>query len=164
MGGRSIVGKFRKNIVAFSLVELIATITVIMILTTIALPRYRLFVTTSRQAEAQSNLGSIASLQQSYHLEHNSYHSGMEMGMGSGSNCTKTVTSQKNLLGFRVTKCVNLRYVYTSGSSLDMAANDGNDSDRLIYPHCYGQEDKWSVDKERELGQVGVGVVEKCHE
>ena len=63
-----------KKFCGFSLVELMAAVAVVSILVALALPRYRLFITSSRQAEAQSNLGIIASLQQTHQLKDGGYY------------------------------------------------------------------------------------------
>ena len=150
---------------AFSLVELMAALAVVSVLTTLALPRYRLFIATSRQAEAQANLGIIATLQQSYHLEYNTHHSGMCMGWGhTDRDCNNTVIAKQNQLGFRVTKCENMRYTYKSNSSsADRAENDGTINSHLIYPKC-NKPDLWEMSKDRELQQAGTGVIKQCHE
>ncbi len=161
--------KFNNKFVAFSLVELMAAVAIVSILTTLALPRYRLFIATSRQAEAQANLGIIATLQQSYHLEYNTHHSSMIMGNGNTTNnCTNTGASKQNQLGFRSTKCEELRYTYTSSDSGDdLAENDGThplQSGHLIYPRCAGSTDTWKMSKDRELTNVAGGIIKQCHE
>ena len=106
----------RKKLFAFSLVELMAALAVIMVLVTLALPRYRVFIATSRQAEAQSNLGIIAKLQQTYQLKYiGKYYANSNFKMGQGSSdgtCGNNENSQQNELGFRVSQCSKLRYTY----------------------------------------------------
>ena len=160
----------KHKLVAFSLVELMASVAIVSVLATLALPRYRLFIATSRQAEAHANLGIIASLQQSYHLEYNRHHSGMEMGGGhTDRNCDDTIdgTGQRNHLGFRVTKCDKLRYTYKSSASQDTANNDGTVPSHLIYPNCEdtdgGTADIWRMSKDRELTQnTDENIIKQC--
>ena len=150
-----------KKIFAFSLVELMAAVTVVSILVALALPRFRLFIATSRQAEAHANLGIIASLQQSYYLEHNTYHQGMLMGKGGlGGVCGNSSAAEQNQLGFRVTNCDELRYTYKSGSSTgdcgsapiscDFAGNRLS-VEPSIYPNCYGKKEYWVITKGRKI-------------
>ena len=130
----------------FSLIELMVAITVIGILVALAMPRYRLYIATSRQAEAHANLGLIASLQQTYQLKHNGKYydnSSFQMGLGGGGTCSDTVSSKQNNLGFRVSDCERLRYTYSvGGDGAGTATNDGSDSSRYIYPDC-AQTDTW---------------------
>ena len=55
---------------AFSLPELIVTLTLIGILTTLGVSRYNAYVAKARQAEAKVNLTHIASLQGIYRSQH----------------------------------------------------------------------------------------------
>lgn len=150
---------------AFSLVELMAALAVVSVLTTLALPRYRLFIATSRQAEAHANLGIMATLQQSYHLEYSKYYMGFNMGLGITSGlCTDTLNSKQNQLGFRVTKCEELYYNYAPSLIHDAAANDGTNPDLLIYPNCSNKHDIWQMSKDRELTHPAVwNVIKQCH-
>ena len=158
----------QRKLVAFSLVELMAAVAIVGILVALALPRYRLFIATSRQAEAHANLGIIASLQQSYHLEYNTHHSDMIMGNGNSTNhCTETEPSKQNQLGFRVTECDNLRYTYKSGSGNDSAENASTNNAQRIYPNCGGnaKKDTWTMSKDRALTQpTGENIIKLCHE
>ena len=143
-----------KKIFAFSLIELMAALAVVMVLVALALPRYRLFIASSRQAEAQSNLGIIASLQQTYQLKHDGNYSNSlsNMGMGiSGGQCGLAVES--NELGFRVINCSKLRYTYSSGSSGGgEAENDGSQLLKIYPGTCSGgSTDNWSINDKREL-------------
>ena len=159
----------KEKLVAFSLVELMAAVAIVSILTALALPRYRLFIATSRQAEAHANLGIMATLQQTYHLEYNEHHSGMVMGAGTQPDkcSTTSSTEQLNQLGFRVTKCDKLRYTYKSAAGNDSAENDGTVATHLIYPKCggAGSVDTWQMSKDRELTQpAGENIIKHCHE
>lgn len=152
-----------KQTSGFTLVELMAVVTVLMVLVSIALPRYRLFVASSRQAEAQANLGIIASLQQSYQLKYDgNYYAGFNMGRGASGDCTDA--TQKNLLGFRVIDCTKLRYSYAPNSSDGggAAINDGSKPHLLIYPKCTGSTDDWAIDDKRTLYHNN-NIIEGCH-
>ena len=151
----------QKKFFAFSLVELMAAVAIVGILVALALPRYRLFIATSRQAEAQSNLGIIATLQQTYQLKYDGKHftDSFNMGQGGGGSCQDA--NQKNELGFRVVDCGKLRYTYNA-ATFGSAKNDGANNSLLIYPGCTGSADEWSITKERVLTNTDK-IIEKCH-
>ena len=122
----------------FSLVELMAVVTVIGILVALALPRFRIFIARSRQAEASANLGVIHKLQKSVQGfgADGVYHGGLMMGLGnSGGTCSDDSAGTKNSLGFRVEDCDKLRYTYSSAGGGGHAVNN-NPAGRQIYPNC----------------------------
>lgn len=157
----------QKHELGFSLVEVMAVIVIVGILVALALPRFRLFVATARQAEAHSNLGIIASLQQTYYLKYNKHftESGFKMGKGAdGGTCADTANSEKNLLGFRSVNCEKLRYTYTVDASfVGKALNDGSTSGLDIYPGCTAtsKKDEWRINSKRELKHED-NVIEDC--
>ena len=57
----------------FTLVELLIVVIIIGILATIAMPQYQRFVERSRQAEANTILGSIRNAEEVYRIDHDSY-------------------------------------------------------------------------------------------
>ena len=146
MCGEEISEKITTRI-GFSLVELMAVVTVIGILVALALPRFRTFIARSRQAEAINNLGVIHKLQQSYNLKYSGfgadsvYHAGLKMGLGGiGGTCGDGSAGTKNTLGFRVEDCDKLRYTYstisTGGGGGGGMADNNNHAGRQIYPNC----------------------------
>ena len=157
----------RKHELGFSLVEVMAVIVIVGILVALALPRFRLFVATARQAEAHANLGIIASLQQTYYLKYNKHYENTSLKMGNGGDsgtCTDDVNSEKNLLGFRSVNCANLRYTYTVATSgVGKALNDDGPSGKEIYPGCTGagKDDEWTIDSKRVLTHTK-NVIEQC--
>lgn len=161
-----------KKIFGFTLVELMASIVVVMVLVALALPRYRLFIASSRQAEAQANLGIIATLQQSYALKYGgggNYLGGPpdNLDMGGVGKCDITA-NQANLLGFRVVDCSRLRYNYTTHGAPNGGGSATNNSTlfsgKPIYPGCSGTgaDDVWNINEQRLL-QNTAKVIEKCH-
>ena len=138
----------KKYLFAFSLVELMAAISIVSILVSIALPRFRAFIARSRMAEATANLGILATLAQSYKIEYSTTAPVVNMGKG---NCNPN--NLNNALGFRVVDCTTLRYSYY-GSSFPTA----NSSDSEIYPGCsgatYPNQDMWSINEQRHLQHV----------
>ena len=148
----------QKHLLGFSLVELMAVVVIVGILVSLALPRFRLFIATARQAEAHANLGIIASLQQTYYLKHNKHFAGLDMGGG-----TCGATAEKNELGFRNVNCAKLRYKYSATTSGGGSANADGASGREIYPNCTGKADKWSIGVTRELKHEE-NVITLCHE
>ena len=139
----------------FSLVELMAAAAIMGILVSLALPRYRLFVARSRMAEAKANLGIIATLQQSYFAEYQTYVNMPPMG-GKTGNCG---AAEKNELGFRVTDCSRLLYIYDSGGIFTATAK--NEAPREIYPGCT-EADIWTIDQKRTLTHTN-SAIKRCH-
>ena len=142
---------YQQKLFAFSLVELMAVITVIGILVALALPRFRTFIARGRQAEAANNLGVIDKLQKSY----NRYYEGLGhdgvwfINNIMGNHPTVNMCDPahlKNKLGFRVEDCGSLRYSYSGwGSTFDLAVNFGSGG-KLIYPGCGGgSKDQWMM-------------------
>ncbi len=149
----------------FSLVELMAAAAVMGILVSLALPRYRLFVARSRMSEAKTNLGIIATLQQSYLAEYQKYGKIGPEGMGSNGTpqCDDGAPGEdrENELGFRVTDCSRLRYLYMADSSAGGAnANSGINE---IYPDCTEESDFWTIDVKRDLSH-GSSAIKICHQ
>ena len=150
----------------FSLIELMVAISIVAVLVTLALPRYRVFQAKSRQAEAKINLGFIAGLQQTYKAEFEKYYHDTTKfkvgGGGDGGHCN-AVAGEHNELGFRVTDCSELRYTYSSTdlSGGGRAYNDGITKD--IYPGCTGATkiDEWRIDNSRNLNHRA-NVIKLC--
>ena len=146
----------QKHSLGFSLVELMAVVVIVGILVSLALPRFRLFIATARQAEAHANLGIIASLQQTYYLKFDKYFTaGLSMGDGTCED-----SAQQNELGFRNVNCAKLRYKYSATSGGGEAKASGA-SPREIYPNC-PKEDTWTIDDKRVLKQTK-NVIKECH-
>ena len=151
--------------VGFSLIELMAAVVIVGILVTLALPRYRLFIARSRMAEAKTNLGIIYGLQQTYKAEFEEW-GDIAQGMGCPSKCGTDAGKQgKNELGFRVTDCSKLRYLYESDSSHSGGGNAKSDGSGTceIYPNCTGKIDEWKIDGERLL-EHKESVIKACHQ
>ena len=157
-----------KKFCAFSLVELMAAVAVVSILVTLALPRYRLFITSSRQAEAQANLGIIATLQQTYQLKDGNHYTTPVFNMGNGTSsggCGDSSSEGGNLLGFRVADCDKLRYTYSPTSGGGSALHDQTSPLGALYPNCPATTytDEWSINAERKLKHDD-DIVEDCRE
>ena len=139
---------------AFSLVELMVAVGIVGVLVTLALPRYQQFMVQARRGEAKSNLSHIATLQETYKVDHYSYYSGAAMsgtngvgykdGLGNPGNCSDPSDDRdegiNNHLGFRPNGCGQLRYFYqlrnSGNTAVASAASDAKG--RHIYPDCSG--------------------------
>ena len=139
---------------AFSLVELMVAVGIVGVLVTLAVPRYQQFMVQARRGEAKSNLSHIATLQETYRVDHYIYYSGAAMsgtngvgykdGAGSTGSCNDPATDVdegiNNHLGFRPNGCGQLRYFYqlrnSGNTAVASAASDAKG--RHIYPDCSG--------------------------
>ncbi len=154
------------KVLGFSLVELMAAAAIMGILVSLALPRYRLFMARSRMAEAKINLGIIYGLQQTYKAEFEEYGNiNGDMGcVGMGTKKCETTTAgeqAKNELGFRVTNCNALRYLYATSGASASARSDG-DGTCEIYPNCDpAKEDRWEILSTRKLNHH-TSVIKAC--
>ena len=83
--------------------------------------------------------------------------------MGCPSKCgTDPGKQSKNELGFRVTDCGSLRYLYvTSGASAN-ANSDGNSAQCQIYSNCTAT-DEWSISGQRKLKHAK-SAIKQCHQ
>ena len=142
------------KISAFSLVELMVAVGIVGVLVTLAVPRYHQFMVQARRGEAKSNLSHIATLQETYKVDHFSYYSGAAMsgtngvgyrdGSGYDGSCDDPATDVdegiNNHLGFRPNGCGQLRYFYqlrnSGNTAVASAASDAKG--RHIYPDCSG--------------------------
>lgn len=145
----------KKSKKGFSIVELMAVVVIIGVLTQLAMSRYRTMVANSRQAEAQLNLHTIDDLQEAYYLEHEKYES-TDAAVGRSGNCTDA--KLKNKLGFRPKDCGELRYKYAWGAATAKATSDATDK---IYPGCTGT-DEWTLTYSNGNINNNDDVVVKC--
>lgn len=166
----------RTNSKAFSLVELMIVVAIIGILAALAIPRFQMFQSKSRQAEARGNLAHIYTLQVSYSGDNDTFSSmscltlGTTTAIGSGaaqSTCgnlkagawvSYNSCNTTNEIGFRVTDCKKTRYIYTiagnqnrfTATASEMDA--GGASSRRVFPGCSaGSNDEWQINENKEL-------------
>jgi type IV pilus assembly protein PilE len=80
---------FQKKLKALTLIELLVVLAIIGILVLMALPNLMPLISKAKSAEAQSNLGHIYTLQQSYRYLHSKYSSSLnEIGYEAGKLST----------------------------------------------------------------------------
>ena len=147
----------------FSLVELMAAVAIVAILVSLALPRFRLFIARSRMAEAKTNLGIIATLQQSYLAEYQKYANLAGMGYSGDCNSTAEGSKDKNELGFRVVSCEDLLYNYNSSGGTTSFTAKASSNGSTIYPECTGKHDEWSINQKRKL-KHDKNILKECHQ
>lgn len=148
----------------FTLVELMAVVAIITILSALTLPRYRAFVARSRMGEAKVNLLHIASLQALYRSENATYYGGLAVGNVGGTEKCHAENDLRNELGYQPDDCTSLRYGYTTtggASTFAGTANyDGSPASKQIYPEC-AEEDMWANTKGTKP-EHKTNVVKKC--
>ncbi len=157
--------KQKKIELGLSLIELMVVVAIIGILAAIAIPRFQLFMTKARQTEAKTNLNHIYAFQTSYFGDNDSYAELPNVGYltNSGSGGVVTNCNLPNDLGFKLTDCRKVRYIYSSspvitGSTgfLAQAASGGTGlpgvivGENLIFPGC-DVPDIWFIDNFKNL-------------
>jgi len=140
-------------------VELMVVVAIIGILAAIAVPRFRVFQAKARQAEAKMNLASIATLEQAYQAENDTY-----VAMTNAQACLTT----GNPLGFYIncgstTGGSGPRYQYTvttgSGTIMDTfsaTASSLSGSANRVAPGC--KADVWTMDEKQNLSATNNSV------
>ncbi len=161
---------------AFSLVELMIVVAIIGILAALAIPRFQQFQAKARQAEARSNLVHIYTLQISYNGDNDTFSNMDCLTLGTvtpqASGAEKTACGNikqgawadvnacntTNEIGFRITDCQKVRYLYTiKGSQNQFTAtaseiDAGAANSRRVFPGCSsGSNDEWQINENKAL-------------
>ncbi|MBC62481.1 MAG: hypothetical protein CMP11_08485 [Zetaproteobacteria bacterium] len=142
----------KKNIKGFSLVELMVVIAIIGILSSLAIPRFRVFQAKARQTEAKTNLSYIYTLETSYQGDYDTYADMAPHGYQGGS-CSNTC--EANELGFMLQPCSSKsRYCYevngAAATTFTATATSGDSDANTVNPGC--PADIWTITEERILG------------
>ncbi len=162
----------------FSLVELMIVVAIIGILAALAIPRFQQFQSKSRQAEARSNLAHIYTLQVSYNGDNDTFSNFGCLTRGTASDgasnlgaavatCAAATApgawldynscNTTNDIGFRVTDCKKVRYVYNNiGIQNQFTAtaseiDGGGSSSRRVFPGCTANNDIWQINENKEM-------------
>lgn len=164
----------------FSLVELMIVVAIIGILAALAIPRFQQFQSKSRQAEARSNLAHIYTLQVSYNGDNDTFSnfgcmskgkatvvggSGQASGCGAGSAqwASYNACNTTNDIGFRVTDCKKVRYVYQNVGNMNQFTatasemDSGSAASRRVFPGCTTNMDVWQINENKELYNNSLG-------
>ncbi len=144
---------FKRRNRGFSLIELMVVIAIIGLLSSLAIPKFRIFQAKARQSEAKSNLSYIYALEESYFGDQDKYAALDNQGKDYG--CTA------NELGFVLTPC-KARYNYSvtvSDATFVATATSGQKNE--IMPGCE-KEDVWTINEQKQLIAVSDSVT-LCH-
>ena len=164
----------------FSLVELMIVVAIIGILAALAIPRFQQFQSKSRQSEARSNLAHIYTLQVSYHGDNDTFSTYDCLSLGGATNAmTNSVAScggatsnvwqdskscnTTNEIGFRVTDCKKVRYIYSNIASQNkftataVEIDAGTTVSRRVFPGCTSaMSDTWQINEVKSLYNLEV--------
>jgi prepilin-type N-terminal cleavage/methylation domain-containing protein len=120
----------------FSLVELMVVVAIIGVLSSLAVPRFKVFQAKSRQAEAKANLSHIYTLEQSY--------------LGDNDKYVSLVNAcSNNDLGFTL-DCSAARYDYTVTATATTFVATATGKKDLIRSGCT-QQDIWVINELKQL-------------
>jgi type IV pilus assembly protein PilE len=130
---RALARRITADAAGFTLVELLIVITIIGILTAIAIPSYRAYGIRAQRSVAQQLMLEIASKEEGYMLDARSYTANMtgstSLGINrDGWNCTSTVTTCANS-SYNITVSVNSSApagFTITGTAIGSQASDGN--------------------------------------
>lgn len=184
----SIVSRLNRR-QGFSLVELMIVVAIIGILAALAIPRFQQFQSKSRQAEARSNLAHIYTLQVSYNGDNDTFSNFACLSQGTPSddansagtacgNSAATAWSGVNTcnttndIGFRVTDCKKVRYLYTNrgdqnrftATAAELTAGTG--ASRRVFPGCTTNADRWEINQDKSLynhSPTGGTALQSCN-
>ena len=121
-----------KNEKAFTLIELLVVVTLIGILSAIAIPQYALYKTRSFDAGAISDLKTAAEGQEAYYIDNNAYFSCVNDG------CLETAGGLPGFMQRSPTVSMNMNGI-NAGSPLFLGlAFSDNGSDVFIYDSSSG--------------------------
>ena len=164
----------------FSLVELMIVVAIIGILAALAIPRFQQFQSKSRQSEARSNLAHIYTLQVSYNGDNDTFSNFDCLSLGGATNAVTNSQSScasassdvwqgssacntTNEIGFRVTDCKKVRYVYANiGNQNQFTAtaseiDAGGATSRRVFPGCStAKADTWQINEVKSLYNLEV--------
>ena len=146
----------------FSLVELMIVLSIVGVIVTLALPRFHQLQYRARQAEAKTNLNSIYILQETYFSDNSSYGRLDWIGFGvdfDGSNLCDGSGSGRNDIGFKLTDCSKVRYVYQARPLNDpafiaQARSDTGGGSKVCPGADEFSEDLWEIDQNKKLVQI----------
>jgi prepilin-type N-terminal cleavage/methylation domain-containing protein len=144
----------RKKSQGFSLIELMIVVAIITVLAMQAIPRFAKFQAKARQAEGQTNLSAIYTLQESFFAANGRYgaaFANIGLQAGGGANCPAG-----NDIGFSIRPCVagKVNYTYSNtpggGTAFTATAQTGAGANNRIMPGC-AQADTWTINEARNL-------------
>ena len=169
----------------FSLVELMIVVAIIGILAALAIPRFQQFQSKARQSEARGNLAHIYTLQVSYNGDNDTFSGGAQtngcLTAGGGSTITTTCGARStaawstyntcntaNDIGFRITDCKKVRYVYSLSGNQNQFTTTASEMDasgpsnRRVFPGCSGSNDVWQINNNKELYNQNPTALQSC--
>ena len=152
--------QFRKRFqIGFSLVELMIVVAIIGILAALAVPRFQTFQARARQSEGKSNLAQIWTLQQAFQGDQDIYFGTVANTALSNTTVTgNTTCNTANGLGFALTDCKKVRYVYTIGATASTATTFtavATEIGHRVNPSCSNSTvDTWTMTENKVLSQT----------
>lgn len=123
---------------------------IIGILAALAVPRFQTFQVKARQAEAKTNLGTIATLAEAYAVDNNGKFPTNPALDLNGPDFTTSPTSchNTNVIGFKVSNCLTSKYSYSAISSETNFDAVGIETLKRVNPGCTvpGLVDTWNLE------------------
>lgn len=114
----------------FTLIELMIVVAIIGVLAAIAIPNFLFFRCKAKQSEAGANLGAIATLEETYLVEYDSY------------------TSSKNNLGFEIKGDEKYSYSIVSTGSVSFTATANAPAGTISNT---SKPDTWTINQSRDI-------------
>ena len=152
------IGSGKKHIKAFSLVELMIVVAIIGILAALAVPRFQTFQAKARQSEGKSNLAQIWTLQQAFQGDTDTYFGTTNAPLSNTTVSGNTTCNTANGLGFALTDCKKVRYVYAIGATASTATTFtavATEIGHRVNPSCTTTVvDTWTMTENKVLSQT----------
>ena len=120
--------RVKSNISGFSLVELMVVLSIISIVSGLALPKYTQLKIRAARVESQTMLNHIHTLQVAYHSEESRYGNLAAVGILNEICSSNLPGIRRNEIGFKVEEPCKLTYVYYAEAGIDFF-NDTKSND-----------------------------------
>lgn len=129
----------------FSLVELMIVVGIMGLLAMMAIPRMQQFQAKAKQAEAKNMLAHVYTLEESYHLDNNTYSAFATYGRNSSAALQCVAPAGAVAIGFEISPCAGSspRYGYAAtatASTFSGTATTGAGDSNLICPGAAAHE------------------------
>ncbi len=144
----------------FTLVELMVVMSVVAVISSLALPKMKELTAKAKQSEVKTMMRQMYIGQTSYFAEHNSFLYLYSFGgeWGTCSNMLKFQVTNQLGLSMKPADCNLLRYTYTTNASSNNKFH-ASALNRQLFPNC-AHSDAWTVTTDMDLRNTSNAIVD----